>query len=77
MELRSLPGLAGSLSLRGSIVFPYRYTGQGVNWNPIHVFELNFAIDVGKGKVLTAVRLPAVQRDREGEGASNHVFAHT
>ncbi len=57
-ELRALNWYSTLTIDRGLIIFPYRYTARGVNWNTSHIFERTAALD--PGKTLTAIKLPRV-----------------
>ncbi|KAJ3561656.1 hypothetical protein NPX13_g8858 [Xylaria arbuscula] len=70
-ELRSLDWFSWLTLNRGEIVFPFRFTSGGVNWNTSHVFERTAPLT--PGKALRSITLPDVDVD-EGNGRL-HVFA--
>ncbi|KAI3337988.1 alpha-L-fucosidase [Ustulina deusta] len=68
-ELRSLDWFSWLTLNRGEIVFPFRFTPAGVNWNTSHIFERTAPLL--PGKTLRAVTLP----DVAGGNGGMHVFA--
>ncbi|KAI0449924.1 glycoside hydrolase family 29 protein [Xylaria acuta] len=69
-ELRALDWFSWLTLNRGELVFPFRFTETGVNWNTSHVFERTASLDPARR--LTAVTLP----DTAGVGEARlHVFA--
>ncbi|KAI3319793.1 glycoside hydrolase family 29 protein [Xylariaceae sp. AK1471] len=70
-ELRTLDWFSWLTLNRGGIVFPYRYTSTGVNWNTSHIFERTAALDARRK--LRSITLPDTETsDTEGR---MHVFA--
>ncbi|KAI0547752.1 glycoside hydrolase family 29 protein [Xylaria curta] len=69
-ELRALDWFSWLTLNRGEIVFPFRFTETGVNWNTSHVFERTAPLD--PERKLTAVTLPNVAKAGD---ARMHVFA--
>lgn len=69
-ELRSLPWFAFLTINRGEIVFPYRYTANGTNFNTSHIFEYTSSLDAGKA--LTSIILPHTTNTTTGR---LHVFS--
>ncbi|KAI1147919.1 alpha-L-fucosidase [Nemania diffusa] len=70
-ELRSLDWFSWLTLNRGEMVFPFRFTADGVNWNTSHVFERTAPLL--PGKTLRSITLPDVA-GADG-GARMHVFA--
>ncbi|KAJ8115405.1 hypothetical protein ONZ43_g4671 [Nemania bipapillata] len=68
-ELRSLDWFSWLTLNKGEVVFPFRFTSTGVNWNTSHVFERSAPLLPGKS--LRSIILP----DVSGPGARMHVFA--
>ncbi|KAI1120450.1 alpha-L-fucosidase [Nemania abortiva] len=69
-ELRSLDWFSWLTLNKGEVVFPFRFTPAGVNWNTSHVFER--AAPLLPGKTLRTITLP----DVGGPGAPRmHIFA--
>ncbi|TGJ84432.1 hypothetical protein E0Z10_g4303 [Xylaria hypoxylon] len=68
-ELRSLDWFSWLTLNKGEIVFPFRFVGDGVNWNTSHVFERTAPLL--PGKTLRSVTLP----DAAGDNGRMHVFA--
>ncbi|KAI1258762.1 glycoside hydrolase family 29 protein [Xylariaceae sp. FL1019] len=68
-EMRTLAWYSWLTLNRGEIVFPYRFTNEGVYWNTSHVFERTAALT--PGKQLHNITLPTVE---EGD-TRLHVFA--
>ncbi|KAI0467354.1 glycoside hydrolase family 29 protein [Xylaria cf. heliscus] len=69
-ELRALDWFSWLTLNRGELVFPFRFTDTGVNWNTSHVFERTAPLDPERR--LIAVTLP----DAAGTGQARlHVFA--
>ncbi|KAI0189044.1 glycoside hydrolase family 29 protein [Astrocystis sublimbata] len=69
-ELRALSWFSFLAINRGELIFPFRFTKTGVNWNSTHVFEHTAPLDPEKS--LVAVILP------DAAGADDvrlHVFA--
>lgn len=69
-ELRSEPWWAFLTINRGEIVYPYRFTTNGTNYNTSHVFEVTAALETGKS--LTSISLPSTTNTTTGR---LHVFA--
>ncbi|KAI1274973.1 alpha-L-fucosidase [Xylaria sp. FL0933] len=69
-ELRSLDWFSWLTLNRGEIVFPFRFTATGINWNTSHVFERTAPLL--PGKTLRSVTLPDVSSSGSGR---MHVFA--
>ncbi|KAK5625446.1 hypothetical protein RRF57_001162 [Xylaria bambusicola] len=68
-ELRSLDWFSWLTLNRGEIIFPFRFTPAGVNWNTSHIFERTAPLL--PGKTLRSITLPDVP---DGNGRL-HVFA--
>ncbi|KAI0445208.1 hypothetical protein F4803DRAFT_194638 [Xylaria telfairii] len=69
-ELRALDWFSWLTLNRGELVFPFRFTQTGVNWNTSHVFERTAPLDPERR--LTGVTLP----DSSRAGAARlHVFS--
>lgn len=69
-ELRSLPWFAFLTINRGEIIFPYRYTANGTNFNTSHIFEYTAALD--PSKPLRSITLPVTTNITTGR---LHVFS--
>ncbi|KAI1117686.1 glycoside hydrolase family 29 protein [Nemania sp. NC0429] len=69
-ELRSLDWYSWLTLNRGEVVFPFRFTAAGVNWNTSHVFER--VAPVLPEKTLRSVTLPNVSDTAD---ARMHIFA--
>ncbi|KAI1424298.1 alpha-L-fucosidase [Xylaria sp. FL1777] len=68
-ELRSLDWFSWLTLNKGEIIFPFRFTSAGVNWNTSHVFERTAPLL--PGKTLRSVTLP----DVSGGNGRMHVFS--
>ncbi|KAI5919407.1 glycoside hydrolase family 29 protein [Camillea tinctor] len=71
-ELRTLDWFSFLTLNRGELVFPNRFTPDGVNWNTSHIFERTAALE--PGKVLKSITLPDTTDAAAGR---MHVFAIT
>ena len=69
-ELRSLPWFAFLTINRGEIIFPYRYTTTGINYNTSHIFEYTAALN--PTKQLRSITLPNTTDTTTGR---LHVFS--
>ncbi|KAI8624155.1 glycoside hydrolase family 29 protein [Xylariaceae sp. FL1651] len=69
-ELRTLDWFSWLTLNRGEMIFPYRYTSTGVNWNTSHIFERTAALS--PAKQLKSITLPNTTDTTEGR---MHVFA--
>ncbi|KAI1082579.1 glycoside hydrolase family 29 protein [Whalleya microplaca] len=69
-ELRSSDWFSFLTINRGDLIFPSRFTPDGVDWNTSHIFERTAHLD--PGKELRAITLP--EAALEGDGRL-HVFA--
>ncbi|EED13906.1 alpha-L-fucosidase, putative [Talaromyces stipitatus ATCC 10500] len=69
-ELRSLPWFAFLTINRGEIIFPFRYTANGKNFNTTHIFEYTAALD--PSKTLSSITLPNTNNATTGR---LHIFA--
>ncbi|KAI5201057.1 glycoside hydrolase family 29 protein [Aureobasidium subglaciale EXF-2481] len=69
-ELRSEPWWAFLTINRGEIIFPYRYTANGTNFNTTHIYEYSYALD--NTKSLASITLPTTTNTTTGR---LHVFA--
>lgn len=69
-ELRSLNFFSFLTINRGEIIFPSRFTAEGVNYNTTHIFERVASIPAGKQ--LRSITLPTTTNSTEGR---LHVFA--
>ncbi|KAI1634224.1 glycoside hydrolase family 29 protein [Biscogniauxia mediterranea] len=69
-ELRTLDWFSFLTLNRGELVFPRRFTADGVNWNTSHIFERAAAL--APGKALASITLPATTDAAAGR---MHVFA--
>lgn len=68
-ELRTLDWYSWLTLNRGELIFPYRFTKTGVNWNTSHVYERTAPLDPAKR--LVSVTLP----DLDDDNGRMHVFA--
>lgn len=69
-ELRSQPWFSFLTMDRGEILFPYRYTANGTNYNISTIFEYTGALT--PGKTLTSISLPSTANTTTGR---LHVFS--
>ncbi|KAK5123125.1 hypothetical protein LTR85_003323 [Meristemomyces frigidus] len=69
-EVRSEPWWAFLTINRGEIVYPYRFTANGTNYNTSHVFEVTAALETARS--LVSVSLPSTTNTTTGR---LHVFA--
>ncbi|RDI89150.1 5'-3' exoribonuclease 2 [Venturia inaequalis] len=69
-ELRSQPWFSFLTIVRGEIIFPYRYTSSGINYNTSNIFEYTGTLT--PGKTLTSISLPSTANTTTGR---LHVFS--
>ncbi|ORY63067.1 alpha-L-fucosidase [Pseudomassariella vexata] len=69
-ELRSLSFFNFLTINRGEIIYPYRFTENGTNYNSTHIFERTSSLE--NGKTLSSITLPTTANATEGR---LHVFA--
>ncbi|KAI1826384.1 glycoside hydrolase family 29 protein [Xylaria intraflava] len=68
-ELRTLDWFSFLTINRGEMIFPHRFTPEGINWNTSHIFERTAVLE--PGKKLKSITLP----DADADSGRMHIFS--